>query len=436
MNQRMIINDVREQYANVAQGSLSNDSLSVRSIASAFGYSEEELNQLPSEANMGLSCGNPIALAGIREGEVVVDLGCGGGMDVFLAARKVGHSGRVIGIDMTAEMLQRARAGQQKLGLTNVEFHQSTIDRLPLPDNSVDCVISNCVINLVPDKLVVFKEILRVLKPGGRVALSDIALKQQLPSEVKQSFEAYVGCISGAILIEEYRNLLEQAGFTAVVLTDTASDLNAYAMASQNGGCCSGGTECAVTAEEDVPTMNMTPRQTTLHDGLASVMQTFDANAFAASVRVHALKPSYATLGNTLPTLNFLPPNKENTMKTVQVYDKPMCCSTGVCGPEVDPVLPQFAADLDWLKSQGHNVERYNLAQQPQAFIENKSIHQVLSTEGTDSLPVVVIDGEIVSRKVYPTREALEALVGGSQVKQLLPVAKASGGCCGTSGCC
>jgi arsenite methyltransferase len=126
----------------------------------------------------------------------------------------------------------------------------------------------------------------------------------------------------------------------------------------------------------------------------------------------------------------------ENTLKTVQVYDKPMCCSTGVCGPEVDPVLPQFAADLDWLKSQGHNVERYNLAQQPQAFIENKSIHQVLSTEGTDSLPVIVIDGEIVSRKVYPSRDSLTALVGGSPTKQLLPVANASGGCCGTSGCC
>ena len=111
-------------------------------------------------------------------------------------------------------------------------------------------------------------------------------------------------------------------------------------------------------------------------------------------------------------------------MKTVQIYDKPMCCSTGVCGPEVDPVLPQFAADLDWLKSQGHHVERYNLAQQPQAFIENKAIHQVLSTEGTESLPVVVIDGEIVSRKVYPTRDALSDLVSGSPAKQLLPVVK------------
>ena len=279
MNQRMITDDVRDQYAGVAQGELSNDSLAVRSIASAFGYSEDELNQLPAEANMGLSCGNPLAMAGLREGEVVVDLGCGGGMDVFLAARKVGSSGRVIGIDMTAEMLVRARAGQQKLGLTNVEFHQSTIDRLPLPDNSVDCVISNCVINLVPDKLAVFREILRVLKPGGRVALSDIALKQPLPAEVKQSVEAYVGCISGAILIEEYRSLMEQAGLVAVVVTDTGADLNAYAMAS-DGGCCSGGA-----CESDTNSEHKS-----LHDGLASVMRSFDANAFAASVRVHALK--------------------------------------------------------------------------------------------------------------------------------------------------
>ena len=123
-------------------------------------------------------------------------------------------------------------------------------------------------------------------------------------------------------------------------------------------------------------------------------------------------------------------------MKTVQVYDKPMCCSTGVCGPDVDPVLPQFAADLDWLKSQGHNVERFNLAQQPQAFIENKAIHQVLSTEGTESLPVIVIDGEIVSRKVYPSRDELTALISGAPAKQLLPIANSSGGCCGSTGCC
>lgn len=420
MSERMIIDDVRDQYAGVAKGALSNESTAVRSIASAFGYSEYELNQLPAEANMGLSCGNPLALAGIREGEVVVDLGCGGGMDVFLAARKVGASGRVFGIDMTTEMLDRARVGQEKLGLINVEFHQSTIDKLPLPDNSVDCVISNCVINLVPDKLAVFREILRVLKPSGRVALSDIALKQELPSEVKQSVEAYVGCISGAILIDEYRSLLEQAGFASVVVTDTGSDLNAYAMASE-GGCCGGGS-CGSDEKS-------------LHDGLASVMQSFDANTYAASVRVHALKQPSTNVVNTIPVLNLQPISKEKTMKSVQVYDKPMCCSTGVCGPDVDPVLPKFAADLDWLKNQGHNVERYNLAQQPQAFIENKTIHNLLSTAGTDCLPVVVVDGEIVSQTVYPSREDLAAWVAGAPAKKLLPVSNA-GGCCGTSGCC
>jgi len=425
MGENNRIDDVRDQYAGVARGELSNESSSVRAVASAFGYSEAELDQLPAEANMGLSCGNPLALAGVREGEVVVDLGCGGGMDVFLAARKVGSSGRVIGVDMTDEMLQRARAGQQKLGLTNVEFHRSTIDRLPLPDQSVDCVISNCVINLVPDKLAVFREILRVLKPGGRVALSDIALKQPLPAAVKQSVEAYVGCISGAILIEEYRRLLADAGFVSVVVTDTAADLNAYAIAS-DAGCC-GGDSCG-------PDENAGQRS--LHDGIASVMRSFDANAYAASVRVHALKPSSTQAVHSPPVFNVSPVSKEQAMKTVQIYDKPMCCSTGICGPDVDPVLPRFAADLDWLKGQGCQVERYNLAQQPQAFVENQTIRQLLGTDGVDCLPVVVVDGQIVSQKVYPSRQDLAGWAGTSQPKPVLAVVQSGGGCSGTTGCC
>ncbi|GAA5509043.1 arsenite efflux transporter metallochaperone ArsD [Novipirellula caenicola] len=429
-NERMIVDDVRDQYASVARGELTNETTAVRSIASAFGYTEDELNQLPAEANMGLSCGNPLALAGIRDGEVVVDLGCGGGMDVFLAARKVGATGRVIGIDMTTEMLQRARAGQQKLGLTNVEFHQATIDQLPLADNSVDCVISNCVINLVPDKSAVFREILRVLKPGGRVALSDIALKQELPADVKQSVEAYVGCISGAILVDEYRRLLEQAGFESVVVTDTAADLNAYAMAS-DGGCCGSGS---CNSEADEAAAAAEPQS--LHDGLASVMQSFDANAYAASVRVHALKSTSTPMNESNSQSKSHSFSQENKMKTVQIYDKPMCCSTGVCGPDVDPVLPKFAADLDWLKEQGHHVERYNLGQQPQAFIENKSIHHLLSTAGTDCLPVVVIDGQIVSKAVYPSREDFAGWFAGAAAKPTLPVAQSGGGCCGSSGCC
>ena len=411
MTRKTIVDDVREQYAAVARSGLSNDSAAVRSVAAAFGYSESELASLPEQANMGLSCGNPLALAGVAPGEVVVDLGCGGGMDVFLAAQKVGLSGKVIGIDMTAEMLARAQAGVDRLGLTNVELYQSTIDRLPLPDNSVDCIISNCVINLVPDKSAVFREILRVLKPGGRVAISDIALQQPLPAEVKDSVEAYVGCISGALLIDEYRHLLEAAGFETVVIADTGADLNAYAQAS-GSGCCGAATE-----------------QSSLHDGLAAVMQSFDANAYAASVRVHALKSS----ATSVATSNQSP--KEYPMKTIQVFDKPMCCSTGVCGPQVDPVLPQFAADLDWLKSQGHRVERYNLAQQPAAFIENKNVQQLLGSEGTDCLPLIIVDGQIISRRTYPTRDALAAFVDTKATMRVLPVAK-TGGCCGPSGCC
>lgn len=424
MDKQKIVSEVRDQYAGVATGPLSNTSGAVRAIATAFGYSEDELRQLPAEANMGLSCGNPLAMAGIREGEVVVDLGCGGGMDVFLAARKVGTTGRVIGIDMTPEMLDRARIGQQKLGLKNVEFHQATIDKLPLPDNSVDCVISNCVINLVPDKLSVFREILRVLKPGGRLALSDIALKQTLPNAVKQSIEAYVGCIAGAVLIDDYRHQLEQAGFLSVLVTQTGADLNAYALASE-GGCCG---ESSCHSDEK-----------SLHDGLATVMHSFDANAYATSVRVHALKPASANDVNQDPVSNRLPVWQESSAiarRLIQVYDKPMCCSTGVCGPDVDPDLLQFTADLDWLKNQGHHVERYNLAQQPQAFIENETVHKILSNDGIAGLPIVVVDGEIISQAIYPSREELANRTAAPHDGKRPVFLKTVRECCGNNGCC
>src|SRR3954465_7287635 len=196
---------VKSKYGSVAGSGLSTDQGGVKAVAEAFGYTPEELASIPAEANMALSCGNPTPPANLREGETVVDLGSGGGLDVFLAARKVGPTGRAIGIDMTPEMLDLARQNAEKAGLTNVEFHLATIDKVPLPDASVDCVISNCVINLAPDKPAVFREVARILKPGGRLAVSDIALKGELPEAIASSMAAYVGCIGGAIRIEDYR---------------------------------------------------------------------------------------------------------------------------------------------------------------------------------------------------------------------------------------
>src|SRR6202046_1677314 len=201
-----ILDSVRSKYGAVAESTCSSNDAGVKAVAEAFGYSAEELTSIPAEANMGLSCGNPTATAHLRPGEVVVDLGSGGGLDVFLAAQKVGPQGRVIGIDMTPEMIERARANTRSGGYTNVEFHLAAIDHLPLPDASVDCVISNCVLNLAPDKHAVFHEIFRVLNPGGRLAASDIALKAELPQEIASSADAWCGCIAGAIRIGDYRN--------------------------------------------------------------------------------------------------------------------------------------------------------------------------------------------------------------------------------------
>ncbi|MEW6749992.1 MAG: arsenite methyltransferase [Candidatus Latescibacterota bacterium] len=220
---------VREGYAQIATGARQSccgrsccGGTSADEVAQAMGYSEAELAALPEGANMGLSCGNPTALAALQPGEVVVDLGSGGGFDVFLAGQKVGPRGRAIGVDMTAEMLGKARrnlvAYRQRTGLDNVEFRLGEIEHLPVADASVDVVISNCVINLSPDKEQVWREIARVLKPGGRVAVSDLALLRPLPDRVAQMVEALVGCVAGAVLEEETERMAREAGLTQVEL--------------------------------------------------------------------------------------------------------------------------------------------------------------------------------------------------------------------------
>ena len=192
-------------------------------FAKTMGYDDEALVNLPDGANMGLSCGNPVAIAALQEGQTVLDLGSGGGFDVFQAGEKVKASGRVIGVDMTPEMLTKARKNivqyRERTGLDNVEFRLGEIEHLPVPDASIDVVLSNCVINLSPDKPQVWREIFRVLKPGGKVSVSDVALLNPLPIAVQEIVTALVGCVSGAVLAEDTRVMMEKAGFTFIVLT-------------------------------------------------------------------------------------------------------------------------------------------------------------------------------------------------------------------------
>ena len=203
-------------------GCCGSTSMDVEELVKSIGYTESELAAVPESANMGLSCGNPTAIASLREGEIVLDLGSGGGFDAFVAGPKVGASGRVIGVDMTPEMISKARKDTaiytKHTGLTNVEFRLGEIENLPVADASVDVVISNCVLNLSPNKPQVWKEIARVLRPGGRVAISDLALLKPLPPEVVEMVEALVGCVAGAILVSEIEGITKEAGLVDIRL--------------------------------------------------------------------------------------------------------------------------------------------------------------------------------------------------------------------------
>ncbi len=217
---------VREKYGNIAatsgtccpSASCCGGPAVVTEIGKKIGYADSDLAAAPEGANLGLGCGNPIALASLKQGETVLDLGSGAGFDCFLAADRVGKTGRVIGVDMTPEMIERARKNARKDGVENVEFRLGDIEHLPVEEGSVDVIISNCVINLAPDKGRVFGEAFRVLKPGGRLMVSDIVLTRPLPDFVKNSVAAYIGCVAGAALKEDYLGAMKQAGFEDVTV--------------------------------------------------------------------------------------------------------------------------------------------------------------------------------------------------------------------------
>jgi SAM-dependent methyltransferase len=247
---------VREHYASIAReqtpccgtaarmSSCCGSTPTPLTVSKAIGYSDQELRAVPEGANLGLGCGNPLAFAALKPGDVVVDLGSGAGFDCFLAAQRVGPEGRVIGVDMTPEMLDRARANAAKDGAVNVEFRLGEIENLPVADSTADMVISNCVINLSTDKPRVFREALRVLKPGGRLMVSDLVLARPLPESVARSVAAYAGCIAGAMLRQDYLAAIDAAGFTEVqVLAESTYPI---------GSSSPDATELAILNDPDV----------------------------------------------------------------------------------------------------------------------------------------------------------------------------------------
>ena len=231
MKEKEIKRAVKEGYARIAKQATSYYSSqegsgyfdNLQEICRRIGYSEEEISAAPPESNLGLGCGNPVALAAIKEGETVLDMGSGAGFDCFLASTQVGPSGKVIGVDITSEMVDKARANARKGGYENIDFRQGDLENMPVADSFVDVVISNCVINLVPNKRLVFKEAFRVLKPGGRLAISDVVLTRELPDFVKNSTRAYIGCLAGAIMKEEYLQIISNVGFSGISVAAESS---------------------------------------------------------------------------------------------------------------------------------------------------------------------------------------------------------------------
>ncbi|CCX34737.1 NAD-binding protein [Pyronema domesticum] len=266
-----------------------------KAVASAFGYTPHDLASIPSTSNLGVSCGNPLARAGLKEGETLLDLGCGGGLDCFLASPRVGKTGRVVGVDMTASMLELAERNRKLGGYGNVEFLNANITSLPLPSGTADIITSNCTINLVPhaQKPVVFQETFRLLRPGGRLAVSDILAKRDFPEELRNDVGLYVGCVVGASEVREYEKWLREAGYEDIFIIDTEKDLNVYKevgiLDMTDGNTDEGDTRlpeetqtgcCGVTKSTE-------DRRQTSSDRLADV----DLNEYVGAYQIFAIKP-------------------------------------------------------------------------------------------------------------------------------------------------
>ncbi len=387
---------VRDKYAAVARG----EALSCcgpngcADEVNMIGDAYDGVEGYVADADLKLGCGLPVEHAGLAPGQTVLDLGAGAGLDAFVARRIVGETGRVLGVDFTPEMVEKARANTAALGYDNVRFEHGDIEALPFADASVDAVVSNCVLNLVPDKARAFAEMARVIRPGGHFCVSDVVSRGELPESVRASAELYAGCVAGAIDQEQYLGLLAEAGFEGVeVVQARPLDLPA--------GLLPDGAEAplwSVTVRGFVPTSSLSSRlDSSFHPGSA-----FDA------------RPS------------------------LQVFEPAMCCSTGLCGPDPDAALVQFAADLKALAAEGVAVERFNLAQRPEAFVAQPAVVTAVNTLGTGVLPLIVREGRVVSHGRYPTLAELRAFVAEApepEPAEMLPLDLADG-CAPGSGCC
>ncbi|KAL6912632.1 hypothetical protein ACHAP8_012536 [Fusarium lateritium] len=293
MDAKEIYEQVHKRYGSVTKSSTGKYE---QTVAKAFGYTEEELAGIPEGANLGLSCGNPTALAKLREGETVIDLGSGAGFDVLTAAKKVGPEGKAIGVDMNKNMIDKANANKASMNVSNVEFVEGTITSVPLGNATADCIISNCVINLVPasQKQIVFNEMFRLLKPGGRVAVSDILARKESTDQIRNNIALYVGCISGASPVDDYEAFLKNAGFKDVLIVDTKSDLNIYFTAHENEGSYCGNewtdSACGDGFSRCDP-QNVLEGLGNCQYVLSDILGITDLNEWAGSFQVYAVKP-------------------------------------------------------------------------------------------------------------------------------------------------
>ena len=394
---------MREKYAAAARQAAGAEDWSYARFDPAdtgeqrFGgalYGEEGVEAPAAAVNASLGCGVPTAVADLHEGETVLDLGSGAGADVLISARRVGPTGKAIGLDMTDEMLELARRNAPDAGVENVEFVKGYIEDIPLPDASVDVIVSNCVLNLSGDKPKVLREAARVLKPGGRFAVSDVIASPDMDDATRADMAQWTGCIAGALTEDEFRDGLAAAGFADI-----------------------------------------------------EIRKTHQVHEFASSAIIRARKPDVFNLQQTerspspaMSTLNITHVSPETPTAAehrVELFEPAMCCQSGVCGPSVDQQLIDVREDLRWAETQGADVCRHNLSSDPDAFVANTKVTGLMTAFGEQALPALLVDGDIVLHGRYPSARGARRLPRRQARARVELPESSGGGCgCGSTGCC